>query len=392
MTIKTYSELLIEMSDALDAYIAPKKVRREDTNFIYMVMKAIAKGYEIIHNTVVILQGKFDPELCDDRDLLSIAKIAGTEMLAGTGTGLVVIATNESTLESATLFAGDYEYPFDDATSFFFTRVSDTVLAPLEQAYSAAFTAVKGSYPVSAINNLPVIRIDEAEIPGGIVFSCLDNVDQLGSLDESPVEFRKRILTDTGRQDTISEIEIRIKNLPYLFDCKLLFNSTDSSIVLDGITVPSFHLLMLLNGDPRDEIAQIISDRTIFPTVQVVPTDVLYVYSDVFLGGKHPIYFTPFAYKEYNLTLDYTYNDRLMSEASILNAVTAALLTFKNTTKHQSLITEDIFYNVIKGLNIASFTLLDVTLLEGASVVPYVSVPVTRIPRLVTVTLNGTAI
>lgn len=386
--IQTYTEILTAICDEYDSYIAPKRIRRDNTNFLYLVFKAIAKGYERISNIYVLLRGKFDPEVCSDADLESIAKIAGTKKKQGNYSGLVVTIANTGS-ETVIVESGQYSYALDDSVNFLFTINTDIELSALQSVEVAAFSDQKGAYRVSDVLALPVTRVDEAAIHPDIRFSCADNELLQGSLDESNIDFRKRVLNDTTRQDTIKELELDIANLPYIFDCKLVFNQTQDAVDVGGVSVPPYHLLVNINGDPRKEIASIIAERNIYPTVEVDPAKVITYDSDVFIGGYYPVYYNTFSYIDFDVSLKYVYNPEIVAEATIVESISAALQKFKTTQKHEPFVTEDIFYDVVKSLYLPSFKLLDVKLLVDSLEVDYVSVPPTSIPRLVSIIHDG---
>ena len=393
MILKTFDEILTVMCDAYDSYNTPYKVRRSNKNTLYLLLKAIAKGYEVINNVATLISNKFDPALCADSDLLSTAKITGTAMLLGTGSGLNIIVHNDTLVAVAvTLYAGDYKYTQSVEVVFVFNVPVDVAIPAGTSVTYTAFTAVVGSYPVTAIANLPVLRVDAELIDSGLSFACLDNAPMLGYPDETPVAFRKRILTDTSRQDTIKELELAIRNLPYIFDCKLLFNNTPSPVVVNGVTVPIYHLLVVLSGNPRNEIAEMIAAKGIFPTVQVVPTDVLYLYSDIFVGGKYPVYFTPFAAFNYTLRLTYLFDASLISDAIVQSTINEATNNLRYANVYTKYVTEDMFYNTINALSVVSVKLLGVALYVGASQVSYFEVPSNQIPILTGITYYGSAI
>ena len=75
MIIKTYTELLTEVCDAFDSYIAPYKIRRSETNTLYKILKAITKGYEVIHNSAAILDNKFQPDRCSALVAMVLASV-----------------------------------------------------------------------------------------------------------------------------------------------------------------------------------------------------------------------------------------------------------------------------------------------------------------------------
>jgi hypothetical protein len=388
--IRTYSEILTAMCDSFDSYIAPKKIRRDTTNFIYLVLQAIAKGYEIINSTVIALGNKFNPELCSDADLLSIAKIAGTKKKLGSFSGLIVIATN-SGIEQVTLYAGTYIHEFTASVKFTSTVVSDVVLAPSASTQLTFFSDAIGEYRVTESFNLNVTRTDLAAIHGDIVFAGQDNVSLLGADDETNIEFRKRILNDTYRQDTIKELELDIANLPYILDSKVVFNQTADTVTIDGISVPSHHILLSINGDPRDEIAAIVASKGIYPTVMVNPAHVLYFNSDIFIGGKYPVYYRPFTFMLYDVELTFNYDPRIIDIEHAKKTIEDSFARFKYANNRVDYITEALFYDLVRSLFIPSLNLLDVTLYVNDIEVPYVDVPSTRIPRLDGIVFTGTS-
>ena len=79
MQLLSYDEILTNICDSFDALIRPRTITRANTNIIYLIFKAVAKGYEVINNTVVALSNKFNPENCSVEDLDSVDTIVGTE-------------------------------------------------------------------------------------------------------------------------------------------------------------------------------------------------------------------------------------------------------------------------------------------------------------------------
>lgn len=380
--IKSYTEILLTMADTLDSYIAPKKIQRSDENFVYLVLKAIAKGYEAINNMVNVLRNKFNPETCSDSDLHSIARIAGTSPKLGTGSGLLITATNTNAESAVTIAIGTYRFELSNDVYFDFP-VDEVVSIPAAGSHDfLAFTEAKGAFEVGGISSMDIFEVSEIEIPSDINFSCQSNSNLLGFLDESTLDFRKRILTDPTRQDSIKELELEIQNLPYVFDCNLVFNQTASSVTVGGIDIAPYHLLINIHGDARNEIAEIVARKTVYPTVEVEPLDVVYYYSDVFIDGKYPVFYRNYDEHEFEVTITYAYSSLYNTEAEIESAIQIALIKFTSPTQHSRYITEDDFYEIIKNLNIRSFKLLNVDLYEDGSLVDYVSVEPTSLPKL----------
>lgn len=223
MEIKTFDTILTGMCDDFDSLISPKKLYRSNTNVIYLIFKAIAKGYEVINNVCVTLHGKFDPMKCEDDDLDSSASLVGTQRFSGSASGLKITIVNNGT-STATLKKGFYTYKFTDDTSFIFEVLEDVILASGISTFYIAMSEEVGSYLVTEQSSIVVESLQT--IPDGLTFSCSNNSALLGTLEESDIDFRKRILTKTDRQSAPVELEDELKNLPYIFDCKVKFNNT----------------------------------------------------------------------------------------------------------------------------------------------------------------------
>ena len=265
MQLLSYDEILTKLCDSFDTLIAPRAIARVNTNIIYLIFKAIAKGYEVINNTVVALSNKFNPENCSVEDLDSISSIVGTERLQGSTTGLHIIITNNSAF-TVTILSGVYYYAFDENTTFYFEILENTEIEAGNYITVIAMSERIGSYVVTAQDNITVTS--DLIIPEGVTFSCNSNENLLGTEPETNLEFRKRILNGVDNQDAIIELENTIKNLPYIFDCKCKFNQTASSVTYDGYTIPPFYLAIFYSGMARNELAEIVASKTFFPTLE----------------------------------------------------------------------------------------------------------------------------
>src|SRR5574344_1247824 len=98
MKIKTFDTILTEICDFFDSLISPKTIARTNTNIIYLIFKAVAKGYEVINNVCVVLNNKYDPSSCSEEDLESVANIVGTERNNGSASGLHITVTNNGSV------------------------------------------------------------------------------------------------------------------------------------------------------------------------------------------------------------------------------------------------------------------------------------------------------
>lgn len=393
MTIISFDEVLNVLCDEYDRLIAPKKIRRSSKNIIYLILKACAKGYELIANIIYALDGKFDPARCQDADLTSVAKIVGTEMIEGNGSGLVVRITNTNPSDAVILRAGRYIYTFNADIRFFLDILSDTEIASTETVQFAAFSENKGSFPVTEQGSITLVREDEEDISPDLVFSCEDNAAILGSIDETLFEFRKRILTDNSRSDILQRLELAIKNKPYIFDATLFFNQSDADVLVGTTSVAPYKMLITLLGYPRDEIAELVASHCIYQTVKVEGNGgTLRYVSPNMAGGAYEVHYKNFDEKLYDVVVDYRYDSRLALKSNINTEITKALATYKFPTKRTALIKENIFYNLIDDLNLPSVELLNITLEIDGVEAPYIDINKTSIGKLDTLTLNGTDI
>lgn len=382
MILLTFDEILSGLCDSFDELISPKKIARSNTNIIYLIFKAIAKGMELINNVCVVLDSKFDPARCDVADLNSVASLVGTEKLLGSASGLHILATNNGE-DTATVLAGVYEYAFDDDTKFVFEVFEDTEIEAGNYVTFIAMSEKIGSFPVTAQAGIEVTSVQT--IPDDITFSCTNNSNLLGTEPETNLEFRKRILNKYDGQDSIVELETTLRNLPYLFDCRIKFNNTIVSETYDGMTIPPFSACIFYSGSPRSEMAGIIANKIICPTVQLESSIGIDYESEVFVGGKHTFYITPFNTTDFAVDILYKVDEQVISDYEAKEKIRSTLYQYFLPEIHKDYVREDDVYNVIEALNLAGVTILSVNLSVGGDTVDYVDVPVSRIPKLVDV-------
>ena len=360
MTLMTYNEILTYICDFFDSLISPKQIARTNTNIIYLVFKAISKGLEVINNVCVTLSNKFDPKSCSDEDLTSSADMVGTERYSGSASGLRITITNNGAV-SAVLKAGIYTYALDDDTKFEFEVMSDTTIAASSYISFIAMSEEIGSYPVTEQTDITVESVQP--IPSDFTFSCGNNSALLGTTEETDLEFRKRICSKTDRQNALVELEDEIKNLPYIFDCKIKFNDTVAEEEYDGITIPAFTALICYSGEIKKELAEKVCSKIICPTLQTVN-------------------FTPFNKTQYGVEIIYKINNTYADDYDNQNEIRSALFNRFVSEVHVDYVKEDDVYNLIEELGISGIELLGVNLKYNGNNVNYIEVPKTRIPEL----------
>ena len=237
-----------------------------------------------------------------------------------------------------------------------------------------------GSFPVTAQSSITVTS--EQTIPDGITFSCTDNTSLLGIEEETDLAFRQRVLTTTDRQNSIVELQTAIRNLPYIFDCKIKFNDSLDSITYDGYTIPSYTMLICYSGSERNEIAETVAKYSIFPTVNTADSVPVYYENEVFNGGRYTVYITPFKKTLFSVNVIYKINNVYISDYDAKQTIRKALMNTYVSEVHQDYIKEDEVYNIIENLDISGIEVLGVNLSVDGQDVNYVQVPISRIAEL----------
>ena len=382
MQLLSYDEILTNICDSFDALIRPRSITRTNTNIIYLIFKAVAKGYEVINNVVVALSNKFNPENCSVEDLDSVATIVGTERLRGSDSGLHIIITNNGNTK-ATILAGLYYYAFNDDTTFYFEILENTEIKAGNYITVIAMSEKIGSYVVTSQDNITVTS--DLIIPEGVTFSCNSNENLLGTEPETNLEFRKRILNGVNNQDAIIELENTIKNLPYIFDCKCKFNQTASSVTYDGYIIPPYNLAIFYSGMARNELAELVASKTFFPTLESENSVKVYYRNEVFTNGQYEVNLIPFKELLFSIKIVWEVNKQYADTVSAKAKVRTALNKAFAGTTHKDYIKEDDIYNTIETIDITGISILGIDLIYDNQTVNYISVPVSRIPKIAAV-------
>lgn len=397
MQIITYNEALTQICDWFDSVIAPRTIARTNTNIIYLIFKAFAKAWEVINNTCVELNDKFDPANCTDSDLESIAFLVGTERIGGSSSGLLVTIVNNAS-KAVYLPAGTYTYALDEDTSFSATFTADKLVESESSIQITFLSADKGSFPVTSQQDISLTAVDlngdEITIPDTFSFANADNSQLLGYADETDLEFRKRIIEDTDRQDVITEIKNKIKSLPYVFDCDIKFNDNPVEQSYDGYVIPPYYMLLMVSGDIKDEIAEIVASKGVYPTVQTDADSYAIYQNDVFADGQYKVWITP--YRKYDFSVDVAFyaDENFISSTQAEEKIRKGLFNAINGNRHIDVITENDIFDCINALNITGVKVLGVNINDpsGSTNKNYITFQKTRIPNLTAVNASPQSI
>ena len=382
MELKSFDTILTQLCDDFDYLVSPKKIARSNTNIIYLLFKAIAKGYEVINNVCVVLSNKFNPAKCSDEDLVSVASLVGTERRKGSASGLHIVVTNTGDIQK-TLLAGVYTYALDDDTIFEFEVLSNT---DIDSGNTVAYIAMSeniGKFHVTAQQSIEVES--EQSIDSDLNFSCTDNTNLLGNDPETLLEFRRRILNTYDRQNTIIELEEYLRNLPYLFDCQVRYNQTINDIVIGDVVIPSMYCAIFVSGEIKQELAEMVADYLICPTVSTQDSVAVHYENPIFAGGHYTVNLIPFVHLDFEINIIYQVNSEYVNVYDAKEALEKALLTAFVAEKHTDTIKEDDVYNVIEATEYTGIDVLAINLKVDNNLVDYVNVPADKIAQLVRV-------
>ena len=261
--------------------------------------------------------------------------------------------------------------------------MENTVIASGSRISFIAMSEKIGRYPVTAQSKITVTS--EQPVSSDLVFSCTDNAALLGLFEETVLEFRERINSKTDRQNSMVELESEIRNLPYIFDCKVKFNPMSNAIEYDGYTIPAYTLAIFYSGEVKKEIAEKVCEKIICPTLQTEDSVEVFYENDIFISGKYGVHLIPFAKAQYAVELIYKINKTYANEYDIQKEIRTVLFNTFVSEKHVDYIKEDDFYNTIEALGITGIELLGVNLKYNDSNVSYIEIPSTRIPELTNV-------
>lgn len=385
MEIQSFDSILTEISDYFDTLISPKTNARTNTNIIYLFLKAMSKGWEVINNVCVTLNNKFNPARCTDADLVSTGKLVGTKMRKGSVSGLRISAYNQS-ITSVILPAGTYTYTLSEDVKFSFTLTVSVDITTETSVYFTALSDSVGAYHVTQQEGITVTS-EDAIVPSELLFSCTDNQPLLGHGDETILEFRQRINTDTERQDIVNELKEKILELPYVYDCTLVFNQSESDLAVGDFTVKPYYLLIIISTALyTNEIAEIVASNAIYPTVNVnAVSHVVEYVNDVFASGSYKVYLNDFKKKAFVINLNAQIDSAYNTSNNVKSRIESALMNTFNSNIYRASITAEDVFNEINSLELAGVKILDVGFEVDGTELDYVTFDKTELPELTNV-------
>ena len=399
----SFDEILTELADTFDNELAEanRKIVRSTANKLWLILRAFARGLFNLYQIVATLRTKFDPMYCSDEDLFALMRMTGTNLRQGKASLLTVVVWNKNLIEEKIFPLGVYLYSSVEGVNFRLELHEDHVI-PANSFKKFDFYScigsnpLKGAYNVSYNTNITIQREDNQPIDIDFSFDCEDNSGKLGNTGETLFEFRKRILSDNKRQEILYILEERLKDLPNIHECSILYNPSVypvSSPYLkdDGVNyVPIYPqtAMIILTGSPSNDFAKEFLSLCPFSTVApegVADYGVVYYESNIYAGGKFPIYFLKHRIENYNIIIKYGYYSRFVTPINIENALEELLLPLKSVSTYKELIsTEDIF-DLLSAYQNPSVKLLSIDFQYKGDLVKYIQLNKTQIAQLQTI-------
>jgi hypothetical protein len=393
LTVKSLDEITNEMVDVYDTMLQeaarkPVRVWRNNNNKLYLIFRGIAAGFKVILDAILSLRGRFDPLHSDSADLYTTCKLVGTKLKEGTGSMVSITIANRSVSEAKMFYAGVYSYNSISGMVFSFELPDDYLFDPGEKRIISAISREKGIYRVEDNADIKIVREDSAAIDAVFAFSCTDNIGQLGYPDEDTLAFRQRILNDGNRQDHIKELELKIRNLPNIFECNLVYNQDVQPLEYDGITLWPMELLVIITGVPTDEMARLVVEDVIYMTHQVDENNVVYYKSMCYINGRVPVYYKYHDTRDFSLDITYQYDQQKLKSEQVETVINALLDRYAHAVTYVDMIGEQTFYSLLGNLNLPNTKVLDIDIMVSGEQAPYLAIPRTRLPHLTGVTFH----
>jgi hypothetical protein len=386
---KSLDELTNELVDVFDDLIQPKTVKRNDNNKLYLIFRAVARGMKLIIDMVLALKNRFHPLYCSGEDLYSTAKLVGTDFKQGSGSVLDITIRNPDPANQRILEAGVYTYVSVSGMTFSFMTADDYWFNPGEVKRVSAISGEKGSYHVGDNGSIKLVRSDGKAVDPELRFSCSDNIGRLGYPDEDESAFRERIMNDADRQDHLRELELRIRNLPNIFECNLLFNSGEAAVEYDGMTIAPLELLVIITGVATDEIARLVAEEVCYQTHREDPAKVVYYEHPLHINGKYPVYYTNHTTSDFALKIVYQYDGKKLKTGQVEDAIRFLLDAYTHANTYIERISEGDIHAALTALNLPNTAILDADIVVDGEAVPYILIPRTRLPRLSEITFEA---
>ena len=384
---KSLDEITVDMVDTYDSLLEtttgrPLKVKRNNNNKLYLVFRAISRGFKLLLDAVLALRNRFDPLYCEEADLYSTCRLVGTERKEGKGSMAQINIVNTSNLESKMFYAGVYVYRSVSGMTFSFKVKDDYLFDPGEGKVVSALSSEKGAYRVEQNSSISVSREDKASIDPALKFSCEDNINRLGYEDETGIELRNRILYDIDRQDSLKELEMKIRNLPDMFECCLILNASENSSLYDGIAMGPRELLVVITGTATNDLARLVAEGVLFTTCQTDPALVTYYENGIYIDGKYPVYYMFHENTDFSIKIHYQYNSTKVKPVQVEEAIDKIFENFTRSVQHIDSFSEGDVHDMLSAVKLPGVAFLDVNVMAGVTRTPYLKIPRTRLPHL----------
>jgi len=387
-------EILTELGDDYDGDITPRRIVRSTANKIWLQLRAFARGLYGLYQVVAALRWRFDPLYCTEDELASTMRITGVTRIPGK-TSLLTVTVWNNTDTPQELIGGTNGTPDGGSTRYVYTSANgntfaidlfETIIIQPNNFTTLDFHSVIGdsfligAFPVSLNSNIAVTRSDGIAVTPDLTFDCEDNENQLGYPEETMFEVRQRILTDNQRQDLLHILEERLKQLPNIHECTILYNNSlipqpmpyrdDNN---NPILLPPQAVFVILTGSPTKEFAETFLTLCPFITVdnsregstiilaEAVDKWVVNFPSPIYINGLFPVFYVKHLIANFSVIVKYGYNALTIDTEVIEQNYTELLRPFKASTRWQQIVKIEDYFNALSAWTNANVRLLSIS-------------------------------
>jgi len=260
-TPKTALEHAQNMLDAINVSLAPLNITLVPalSNVIWLICLGVGAIASVFDQTLAVAKDSFDISLCDDDQILNLLPIAGTSLLPGTYSSLVVQFT--ATSGGSLVVPTGTHVKIANQTALFLVSTGATVPASTTVSFDTVCDTL-GPINVAASQ---VTGINETLTNFGSVANSAAAI--AGSDQETVGEVRARLLLGETTLTTVNGFRTALLALPGITDATVWFNySPDTNLDLGVLPTLEPRTLYITLIGSSTEIAETYSRYMLAPT------------------------------------------------------------------------------------------------------------------------------
>ena len=280
-------------------YASSQLLKSSSTNAIWIMLLAqgdVRADYDLILNSA---QNSLDPALCSDSQILNLMTIAGTSLLLGTYTTVVITVTASSV--GSVVIPALSQLPFTNG--IYFTTPNSIITIPANGNAQITVTASQRGAIVITTNQLTAFSPQLANI-----LSITNTSGATGTPDETITQARQRIIVGNTFDNNLNGLLQQLEQLEGITSAVCYFNpdSVSNLTLPGGITILPRNLQVYVQGTSS------LIGQTIFETMMLKTQ-----------GGQSQIY-TTLSGQSFTVYYDYSTSTTVYVKILVPNAATLA--------------------------------------------------------------------